>query len=232
MFDRESVSVGLPAGEAESAIGWDDDGFDDWVFQLTVDDLNTGWVDDDRQVLPPGFEDLLVGPFVAAVVSSVDVPKVNGHDAVRLLKARARLAAHHEAGRLEATSEIAFAPSSDAESGVLRSSDQVEHAAVEVDAVLTLTRRSSERDLELAVSLTGRLRRVWDAFSAGKLDLPRVRVFDSLLGHLPGETVETVLDGILEEAGGLTTGQLRARLAKLVMAVDPDGAASSFEEGL
>lgn len=69
-------------------------------------------------------------------------------------------------------------------------------------------------------------------FTAGGLDLPRVRVLDDTLGHLPEETVDVVLDECLDEATDMTTGQLRARLSKLVMIADPDGARSSYEEGL
>lgn len=79
---------------------------------------------------------------------------------------------------------------------------------------------------------SGRLRRVREALAEGGLDLAKVRVLDQLLGHLPEETVDVVLDRILSEASGLTTGQLRARVSRQVMIADPDGAASSFQEGL
>ncbi|MGH3650655.1 MAG: DUF222 domain-containing protein, partial [Acidimicrobiia bacterium] len=41
-----------------------------------------------------------------------------------------------------------------------------------------------------------------------------------------------VLDRTLDDARDLTTGQLRARISRQVMEVDPDGAASNFQEGL
>lgn len=59
-----------------------------------------------------------------------------------------------------------------------------------------------------------------------------MRVLVSALGHLPDETVDTVLDQILDDAPELTTGQLRARVSRLVMGADPDGAKSSYQEGL
>jgi hypothetical protein len=68
--------------------------------------------------------------------------------------------------------------------------------------------------------------------SRGEIDLARVGVFDQQLGHLPDEMVDQVLDRVLEQASGLTTGQLRARVARLVLETDPDGAKSSFREGL
>jgi hypothetical protein len=185
-----------------------------------------------RQVLPADLENMVPGPFMAAVVSSADPSPLNGYDVVRLMRARARLSSHHEAAKLEAIFEVAFAPPSDDDDQVLRSSVQVEYAALEVAAALVLTRRTSESQLDLAVSLAGKLRRVLEAFSRGDLDLARARVFDQQLGHLPEETVETVLDQILDGAGSLTTGQRRAHISKLVLEADPDGSKSSYEEGL
>jgi hypothetical protein len=62
---------------------------------------------------------------------------------------------------------------------------------------------------------------VLEAFAAGSVDLPKVRVFDETLGHLPDDTVDVVLDRMLDEASDLTTGQLRARVSKLVLETDP-----------
>jgi len=151
---------------------------------------------------------------------------------VRFMKARAALANHHEAGKYAAMAEVAYAPPSDPESGVLRSSEEIEYAAVEAAAALCLTRYSSERQLSLAVSLSDRLRRVSDLFATGALDLPRVRVFEYFLGHLPEEVVGVVLDECLDDAPAMSTGQLRARISKLVMKHDPDGSKASYEVGL
>lgn len=227
MFDPHASGIGLLPGE-----GPEDPAAVDVSYELTCRLLADGWTSPDREVLPGDLAGILPGPYLAAVVSSIDVSRLNGHDVVRLMQAQARLSAHHEAGKYQAMAEVAYAPPSDPDSGVVRSSEEVEYAAVEVAAALTLTRRSSEDQLSRAVSLTGVLRRVWDAFSAGLIDLPKVRMFEQTMGHLPEETVDLVLDGILDDAPGLTTGQIRARLARLVLEADPDGAAASFEEGL
>lgn len=228
MFDIHHSGIGLWPGERPEDL----DGDADLAYELTCRLLADGWVDDDRHLLPGGLEEIEPGPFLAALVSSVDVSRLNGHDVVRLMTARARLASHHEAGKLEAISEVAFSPPSDADSDVLRSSEQVDYAAVEVAAALALTRRSSERQLDLAVCLTRTLSRVLGVFSRGELDLARVRVFDDHLSHLPRETIDTVLEQILDDAPSLTTGQLGARLSKLVKTADPDGSRSSYEQGL
>jgi hypothetical protein len=228
MFDHVESVVGLLPGERPQDLQSEED----LAFLLTQLELADGWVDDDRHLLPDDLDDLAPGPLLALIVSSVDPSRLNGHDLVRLMRARARLSSHHEATKYVAMAEIAFAPPSGPESEVLRSNEQVEYAALEVGAALSLTRRSSEDQLSRAVSLTGRLRRVLEVFTAGNLDLSRVRVFDDMLGHLPQETVDVVLDECLVDSVDMTTGQLRARLGRLVMVHDPDGSRSSYEHGL
>ncbi|HEY6634632.1 MAG TPA: hypothetical protein VI141_03365, partial [Acidimicrobiia bacterium] len=181
MFDHAESVIGLLPGERPQ----DFQAEEDLAFLMTQLELADGWVDDERQLLPDDLVDLSPGPLLALIVSSVDPSCLNGYDLVRLMRARARLSSHHEASKYVAMAEIAFAPPSGPESDVSRSSQQVEYAALEVGAALSLTRRSSEDQLSRAVSLTGRLRRVLEVFTAGDLDLSRVRVFDDTLGHLP-----------------------------------------------
>jgi hypothetical protein len=57
------------------------------------------WLVEEQHFLPDGLEEIAPGPFLAAVVSSVDPSKLNGHDAVRLMQAQARLVSHGEAGK-------------------------------------------------------------------------------------------------------------------------------------
>ena len=231
MFDYQGVGVGLWPGEGtevEALLQAEDR----LSYELTCLALADGWVEPNRHVLPDDLEVVPPGPYLAAVVSSVDRSRLNGHDVVRLMQTEARMSSHHEAGKYEAMSEVAFSSPGDADSPVERGFEEMEYAAVEVAAALTLTRRSSEGALNRAVSLTGRLYRVLQAWSRGEIDLAKVRVLDQCLGHLPAETVDCVLDQVLDDAGFLTTGQLRARLSRLVMEADPDGSKSSFEEGL
>lgn len=132
-----------------------------------------------------------MGLYRAAIVSSVDAERLNGHDGVRFLRAGAGLASHHEAGKLRVMSEVVFSRPGDADSPVERGFEEIEYAAVEVAAALRLTRRAAEAEVNRAVSLSGRLHRVLDAFSNGEIDLARVRVFDEMLSHL-SEIVDAV----------------------------------------
>ena len=230
MFDRHDSGIGLWPGESIEEVEAGQSA--DLSYRLTCLALADGWVEADRDLLPDTLEDIPVGPFLAAVVSSVDRSRLNGHDAVRLMQTEARLASCHEAQKLASMAEVACSPAGHADSAVERSFDEIEYVAVEIAAALTLTRRAAESQLNQAVSLTGRLARVWDSFSQGLIDLAKARVFDQQLGHLPEATVDTILDRTLDAAPGLTTGQLRARISREVMEADPDGAASGFHEGL
>lgn len=228
MFDHRDVGVGLLPGESTDSLQ-----AEDWLaYEVTCRELAADWTLLVRHVLPDDLEQIPPGPYLAVVLSVVDVDRLNGHDAVRVMQARSRLVSHHEAGKLEAMAEVVFSPPGDADSVVERDGCEVEYVEAEIAAALTLTRRGSQTELNRAVSLCDRLVRVRDAFSAGRIDLQKVRVFDTLLGHLPSDTVDTVLDETLDAASGLTGGQLQHRVAKRVLVADPDGSKSLFEEGL
>lgn len=228
LLDGESLGgplgefVGDPFGEANDV---------EFAYQLTQADLALDWPEPDRHVLPDGLETIPPGLFLAAVASSVDRTKLNGHDAVRLMTAEARLSSYYEAGKLASMVEVAHSPPGNREAPVVRDVEEVEYAVFEIASALTLTRRAAERELGLALNLTGRLRRVWEKFRSGLIDLRRVKVFDNNLAHLPSETIETVSDKVVDRAEGLTTGQLQACLLREVMTVDPQGADVGYEEG-
>lgn len=228
MFDHAGPLIGLWPGQGPE----DPVNEDALAYEVASREMADGWVEDHQHVLPDDLEAISPGPFLSALVSSIDPARLDGHDAVRLMKARARLVAHNEAGRYRAMAEVAFAPAVAPHCGVVRTSEEVEYAAVEIAAALTLTRRTSEREMTRAVSLSDGLRRVRERLDAGEIDLAKTRVLDDTLGHLPSEVVDPALDRVLDEAPGLTPGQLRARLCRLVLELDPYGGASSFQAGL
>jgi hypothetical protein len=72
------TDIGLPAGEIESGPALPPES--------------------DRQVLPDGLEMIPTGPYLAGIVLATDVTQLNGHDAVRYLKASARMESRFAAG--------------------------------------------------------------------------------------------------------------------------------------
>ncbi len=101
-----------------------------------------------------------------------------------------------------------------------------EFAAFEVAAALTWTRAASTVQLALAADLVRRLPEVHAALARGDIDLPRARVFSDELSALKTATAQHAAAAVLPLAPELTTGQLRARLRKLVIEADPDAAAA------
>jgi hypothetical protein len=113
--------------------------------------------------------------------------------------------------------------------GDRRALDAAEDAATEIRVALTLTRRAADGELDLALDLHRRLPRVWEALVAGRIDRRRAWVLVTGTEHLPDGAARIVIERIIEDASGLTTGQLRARLRRLCIEADPEDAARSLE---
>jgi hypothetical protein len=228
MFDHHGSGVGL----SEEYLCSGGSHHDDVAYEATCLALADDWPEPERHLLPDDLEAIPTGTYLAAVVGSVDRSRVNGYDAVRLMQAEARLASAFEAGELATMVEVALSPPCNPDSPVERSADVMEYAAVEIATALTLTRRAAETRLGHALALHGPLARVWRHFVAGHIGFRKVREFVDSLGHLSRELIDGVLDRSLDDSPDLTTGQLRARLSRLVMEADPDGSESSFEQGV
>jgi hypothetical protein len=229
MFDTKKSSVELPAGEAESASGWSDDGLDDdLAYQITVDEMSTGWVEDERHVLPD-IESVPPGPFLAVLLETIDRSRLNGYDLVRLLRARERQLAHAQAESMGDLVEISYAAPGDSRTNPDRLDEPFVFASDEIRAALALTRRTAEYRLSFADDLIRRLPRVWHMLSEGLIDLPRSRVISNGTAHLDEDEAREVVDGMADRAPHMTTGQLAALIRKLCVEIDPDKARKRAE---
>ncbi len=218
MFDREHLLVDPSVWEEDHEL----------LFRLTV----AGYGEDvpaEEHFLPRDLEEIPPGRYLAAILSGVDRSKLSGHDVVRVLPARDRLVSHDQAGFYADVAEVAHAYDPDTSA---RSDHPVEWASEEIQAALTRTRRSADHDLNLAVQLRDRLPVVWEALAAGNIDFARTRVFARELEPLHPALVPEVVDRTLSDAAGLTTGRLGARLQRVVLELDPDGAEQRFDVGI
>ncbi|MFQ5523006.1 MAG: DUF222 domain-containing protein [Acidimicrobiia bacterium] len=103
-------------------------------------------------------------------------------------------------------------------------------AGAEIACALTLTPRGGERRLSFAWTLFREHPKVWEALHAGRIDYAKAQVIvDGLCGVAPG-IAEDVTEQILEKAPRWTTGQIRARLGKVVAEADPVSAVEAYEE--
>ncbi|MGH8916472.1 MAG: DUF222 domain-containing protein [Acidimicrobiia bacterium] len=188
----------------------------------------------DTQMIDPGFRESLEmspGAELARVLEGVDRRSLSGEDRVVLLQARSRLRAHVDAELMADMVSIIDAETESLD-WILSVSEIQDLAAAEIQAALTWTRRAAESQVDLAWTIHNLYPRVWDALSAGRIDLPKARVICDLTIHLDSETRDRVVDIALERAPTQTTGLLAARIRRLAIWVDPDTAKKRYENGL
>lgn len=186
----------------------------------------------ERVVLREDLAELPPGPALAAVLASIDRSRLNGFDLVTVLQAQARQVAHEQAQLLADLVAVAHCPPGGPDAPVVRRNEIGEFAADEIRAALTWTRRAAEDQLSLAVAVVERLPTVHRALEAGAIDLPKTRVICDGVAALEPAVAERVVAEVIGEAPGLTTGQLRLRLRRLAIAVDPEAARKRQALGL
>ncbi|MEJ3749964.1 DUF222 domain-containing protein, partial [Actinomycetes bacterium KLBMP 9797] len=149
---------------------------------------------------------------------------LNGYELVEVAKTTQRQVSHYQGELLSTVWESAHCPAGDQSSDPERMESTDQHADDEIRFALTLTRRTAEYLLGDAHAIIERLPAVGAALHTGTIDLPKARVFTLETVGLPDETARQVADQLLPLAPELTTGQLRARLRRLVITIDPDAA--------
>jgi hypothetical protein len=182
----------------------------------------------EREGIPKGLAEMPPGPQLAAVLTSIDRNRISGYDRVAVMKARSRLRAWVEAEFYADLQSVA-----EAELEMLPVPDEaMESAEGEIRAALTLTRRAAEMQMGMAYQLRDRLPQVWNALHEGLIDLAKARVLCNETIHLPVEDAQRVAGVALERARHQTTGQLGARIRKLVILLDPEAAQTRYQEAV
>ncbi len=181
--------------------------------------------------LPEGLAEMQPGAELARVLEELDHQSLSGFDRVTVMQARARLVSHFHAAlysdMLEVADSMEDLMSEDFDFEAIEDS-----TAMEIRAALNLTRRAAETQLDFAHLLCERLPQVWVALDAGWIDLPRARVIVDQTLHLDATLAQAVSEEVVVSAGSMTTGELRARIARLVITVDPESAAKRYQDGL
>lgn len=95
-------------------------------------------------------------------------------------------------------------------------------ANTEIAAALTRTPNNVQRELDWVMVLVARLPRVMTAFWAGQIDHEKAREFVEYLAELTDTQIEQVCTELVEPAAGWTVGQLRDRLRRAIVQIDPD----------
>ncbi len=189
-----------------------------------------GGVPFDLEEIPFNLDRLSPGGPLTALLASVDLQQISGHDRVVMLKHLQRMASHYQAQVCAAIAAIA----EHMENAEFPDDPDLawQATATEVGTALHLTRRAAESELEVALQLKRRLPRVWNALLRGSIDRARARVIADNTAHLDENTARRVVDAVIEDAAGLTTGQLAARVRRLTIETDPDTAQARYEEAV
>ena len=184
---------------------------------------------DELELTPPGAE---LGQMLAA---AADRSVLSGPDLLLLTQARARQIAHLQAQLMADLVAIAARCQpriSQPPPGSGRRAEPIDHAVDEIAANLTWTNTAASKQLDFAERLVDELPEVHTAMLAGHLDWPKARVLADGVTGLDPETARTITALLLPGAAKRTTGQLRARLAKLIILADPDAAQRRYRQGL
>jgi len=182
--------------------------------------------------VPDGLEEIPPGPELAAILALLDIFRVAGGDLPILLRARARQRSHDEAEFLRVIAEMGQRDPFAGLDMVATVDEPARYAADELRVALAWTRRSAEATQCYADDLVFHLPGVHAALSAGRIDPAKARVFWHHLHPLAPRHITSICTALLPVAGRLTTGQLAARLARAVIAIDPDRAREQYERAV
>jgi hypothetical protein len=178
--------------------------------------------------LPEGLAGMAPGADLARLLEGIEGSGSSGYDRVVVMQAWHRQVAHDQARFLSSMVEVA-----EAVVAVLSSDERPEElddaVTSEIRAGLSWTHRAAQYQQGFARQLVCDYPQVWAALDSGAIDLPKARVIVDQTCHLDGETAGEVAAVALERASTQTTGQLRARLARLVISVNPDSAKARYE---
>jgi hypothetical protein len=156
--------------------------------------------------------------------------RVSDHELVEAMVAARRLAARAQAVELAAVAELArrrFA--ADQGCGVEVVSPR-EYVCDEVAQVLSLTAASADDLVRFATELTGRLPGTFTALANGDIDYGKARTLWHGTDQLSAEHAANVETSVLPRARLQTTGQIRAKIRRLIRKLDPDAASRRREK--
>ncbi len=184
--------------------------------------------------LPDGLAEMPAGAGLAAALATVDRTRLNGFQLVELVQARHRQICFEQAQLLADVQELAYTPSAHPQGPALRGGQRDPYAAEELAFALSWSTHAADYQLGLADTAHHKLPALLGALADGRLDLGKARAVIAELDAVPTDTARTVLDALLADPQltYLTGGQLRVRLRRLLVALDPDAALSRRRHSL
>jgi Domain of unknown function (DUF222) len=184
------------------------------------------------QRLPAGLDEMAPGPALAVVLATIDRTRLGGSDAVSLLAARARQVAYEQAQLLADLDEVARTDWHTGPDTVARMAAADEFSVDQIGWALHWSHEAAKAQLAVAVDLLHRLPAVYAALAAGRLDLPRARVFHEALLDCDDDLARRLVDLLIDQAAGWTCGTLRERLRYQRHKHDPDAAGRRYRRAV
>ncbi len=171
---------------------------------------------------------------VDAAVRDGGLAELDDDELIGVLRAWRRLESWCSSGSLAAIAELARRRPAERAAAAASPGSFPEHLSEfigdEIAAALTLTTRTADAYLGLALDLATRLPGTARALHEGVIDYPRARLIADLTRVLSDEDARAVEARILPAAGQQTTGRLRAAVGRAVLAIDPAAATKRREE--
>src|SRR5262245_46704847 len=182
----------------------------------------------ERGELPAGLAQMPADAGLAAVLASVDRAGLTGDDLLTVVQARWRLIAHVQAQLLADIEELAFR---DPDGSPGRTTSVNEHVVDELGFAMRWTGQAAGGWLHRALMVTTHPA-VFTALDRGVIDVPRAQVIIDGVTVLDDAAATSVIGQVIDQAPGWTTGQLRARLGRLVERVDPAAGKNRLDESV
>jgi hypothetical protein len=178
-------------------------------------------------VLDVSVPDASLAGLTDAVTRDGRLSELDDDELIGVLRAWHRLASWCASGALTAIAELARRRPAErtapATAGAFPA-QLSEFITDEVAAALTLTSRAADTQLSLALDLEIRLPGTAHALHEGIIDPPKARLIAEATRILADDQARQVETRCLPAAGTQTTGQLRAAVARAIVAVDPEAA--------
>jgi hypothetical protein len=143
---------------------------------------------------------------------------------LRVARARLRLVAHQEAQLLADLHRVARVVPDDGPQIGRRDPGRHPWAETEAAFALRWTHSRAVGQMTFADDVIDRLPELFAALDAGDLDVPKVRIIAEAVTGLDDEVARHIVDKVLDRASQQTTGELRSRVRRLVLAADPQRA--------
>jgi hypothetical protein len=163
------------------------------------------------------------GPELATLLASVDRSSLDSEGLLRVAQARQRLIAHQEAQFLSDLHAVARAvPDQGSQPGRRDLPGKYPWGEVEAACALRWSYGRAGAHMILADEVIDRLPAIHAALAAGEIDMPKAHLMTDLVGSLDDEPARALVDKVIGKAPQQTTSELRARLRRLVLAVDAE----------